>query len=364
MSQERADLNWYHKPPDYFAGRSSSAREGAAAESQQAAGPQQARAGQDHDTAAGDFTFDDFLDIINPLQHLPGISMVYRAMTGDEISPHARIIGGGLYGGGTGFVTAIANAISEEASGRDLGDNLIAAVFGEDETAPSVASSKADDSGAGQSVGRPDLMGAHVSPGPMVGSGPEPKAPAGLVGIAEAASEVTASTGPGQEAVAAQSARTGGDTGPPAATVDQGSPQDRAPGDAPAPLEGKAALAALFLDLRGPGRPAGVPAPTPAAKPQLHGRGLEPEPRAALQAASAPISAPGPGPKAPAVAPRGGLALDPSLFAGGGVSNKVPDGKAETGHPFTGQMLHGLQKYEELMTGRQVSQADIGRRED
>ncbi len=33
------------------------------------------------------FSFDDFLDIINPLQHLPVISTIYRAITHDTINP-------------------------------------------------------------------------------------------------------------------------------------------------------------------------------------------------------------------------------------------------------------------------------------
>ena len=37
-----------------------------------------------------DFTFDDFLDIINPLQHLPIVSMIYRAITGDNIGLAGR----------------------------------------------------------------------------------------------------------------------------------------------------------------------------------------------------------------------------------------------------------------------------------
>ncbi len=36
-----------------------------------------------------DFTFDDFIDIINPLQHIPILSTVYREMTGDEIQQRA-----------------------------------------------------------------------------------------------------------------------------------------------------------------------------------------------------------------------------------------------------------------------------------
>lgn len=40
-------------------------------------------------------TFGEFLDVINPLQHLPIISSIYRAATGDEISLGARLLGGG-----------------------------------------------------------------------------------------------------------------------------------------------------------------------------------------------------------------------------------------------------------------------------
>ncbi|MBT5663730.1 MAG: hypothetical protein HOJ06_00205, partial [Rhodospirillaceae bacterium] len=38
-------------------------------------------------------TFGDVLDIINPLQHIPVVSTLYRELTGDEISPGARMAG-------------------------------------------------------------------------------------------------------------------------------------------------------------------------------------------------------------------------------------------------------------------------------
>ncbi|WP_346896923.1 hypothetical protein [uncultured Roseibium sp.] len=44
------------------------------------------------------FGFKDFLDVINPLQHIPGISELYRAVTGDAISDGARYSGNALYG--------------------------------------------------------------------------------------------------------------------------------------------------------------------------------------------------------------------------------------------------------------------------
>ena len=53
-----------------------------------------------------DLTFDDFIDVINPLHHLPIVSTIYRAITGDQISVHARAMGGGLYGGPIGLLAA------------------------------------------------------------------------------------------------------------------------------------------------------------------------------------------------------------------------------------------------------------------
>jgi len=83
-------------------------------------------------TSAGDFSFDDFLDIINPLQHIPGVSTLYRAITGDEISPHARIFGGTLFGGPAGFASAAANTLFDEVTGSDIGETLIALFTGEE----------------------------------------------------------------------------------------------------------------------------------------------------------------------------------------------------------------------------------------
>ncbi|MCH7891261.1 MAG: hypothetical protein IH921_07140, partial [Gemmatimonadetes bacterium] len=85
------------------------------------------RMGDAYDAPERELSFGDFLDVINPLQHIPIVGTIYRAITGDEISPAARIFGGFLFGGPLGFVTAIANAIFEEASGQDLGETVLAA---------------------------------------------------------------------------------------------------------------------------------------------------------------------------------------------------------------------------------------------
>lgn len=74
------------------------------------------------------FTFSDFLDIINPLQHIPVVNTVYRAITGDKIDPGARLIGGGLFGGPIGLVASMVSGMVEEATGKDPGEHALAAL--------------------------------------------------------------------------------------------------------------------------------------------------------------------------------------------------------------------------------------------
>ncbi|GEM_PF-6298809 len=80
------------------------------------------------------FGFDDFLDIINPLQHLPVISNLYREFTGDELSPGARMIGGGLFGGGVGLAASVINTAIEAETGKDVGGHVMALLSGDEET--------------------------------------------------------------------------------------------------------------------------------------------------------------------------------------------------------------------------------------
>ncbi|MEP4378107.1 MAG: hypothetical protein ABJ363_03830 [Alphaproteobacteria bacterium] len=85
----------------------------------------------------GEGFFSTLLDIVNPLQHIPLVSSLYREITGDEISPSARIVGGGLFGGPIGLASASANAIFEQASGDDMLGHALA-MFS-DETGPDIA---------------------------------------------------------------------------------------------------------------------------------------------------------------------------------------------------------------------------------
>lgn len=77
------------------------------------------------------FGFEDVLDVINPLQHLPVVNLVYRGLTGDTIKPMAQIIGGGLYGGPVGAISGTVNAVIEHETGHDIAGNVLALVRGE-----------------------------------------------------------------------------------------------------------------------------------------------------------------------------------------------------------------------------------------
>jgi len=79
---------------------------------------------------ADGFGFDDFVDIINPLQHLPFVSTLYREFTGDTIAPAARTAGGALYGGPAGLVAGVANVMFEAEGGSDIGATMIAELKG------------------------------------------------------------------------------------------------------------------------------------------------------------------------------------------------------------------------------------------
>jgi hypothetical protein len=72
-----------------------------------------------------DLTFADLLDAINPLQHLPIVSIIYRAITGEKIGLAAKLVGDTLYGGGPiAFLASGVSAVFEGASGTTASDML------------------------------------------------------------------------------------------------------------------------------------------------------------------------------------------------------------------------------------------------
>lgn len=79
----------------------------------------------------GQVSFGDLIDTLNPLQHIPVVSEAYRGVTGDVISPQARIAGGALWGGPIGLVASVAS-LAIGGNGEDgIGDRIYASLFGE-----------------------------------------------------------------------------------------------------------------------------------------------------------------------------------------------------------------------------------------
>lgn len=74
----------------------------------------------------------DLIDVINPLQHIPVVSSIYRAITGDEISPAARLAGGALFGGPVGLAGAYVSGVVEDATDTSIGEIVIAALSRDD----------------------------------------------------------------------------------------------------------------------------------------------------------------------------------------------------------------------------------------
>lgn len=78
--------------------------------------------------ADDEFGFEDLVDIVNPLHHIPLVNIVYQNLTGDTIKPAGRIIGGAVFGGFVGAAAGIANVIIEEETGKDVAGNVVAMV--------------------------------------------------------------------------------------------------------------------------------------------------------------------------------------------------------------------------------------------
>jgi hypothetical protein len=78
------------------------------------------------------FSFHDFLSAMNPLQYVPIVGTIYRAITGDVVSEPVREAGSllfsGLLGGPIGLITNIATTIAEKITGIDP-EKIIAARF-------------------------------------------------------------------------------------------------------------------------------------------------------------------------------------------------------------------------------------------
>ena len=73
----------------------------------------------------------DVLDVLNPLQHIPFVSTLYRELSGDTISTASKIVGGALMGGPIGLVAAVFDTIFTQETGRGVGETALAAITGD-----------------------------------------------------------------------------------------------------------------------------------------------------------------------------------------------------------------------------------------
>ncbi|KAA0574156.1 hypothetical protein FZ983_28285 [Azospirillum sp. B21] len=271
----------------------------------------------------GDMSFWDFLDIINPLQHIPIVSTVYREITGDTIQPSMRVMGDILYGGVIGGMASIANAVIEQSTGKDVGDTVMASLGFGDGDHPATPTAVADASGGPAKSGSPaDPSGKQPS------KAAEGAPPAGGLAAALAASP----TAPSAASVANSPMATGQPV------------KLSAPAPAAAPAPATEASPALVAQLAGGGavpHPSKMPArDTPLASSALakHSvpRNAAPVPGSVMAAARAAGAAPANGNQGAPVQPANAAPGD----APAGPAPVPPDMLSET-------MMRNLAKYEQ-----------------
>lgn len=90
----------------------------------------------------GKFGWDDVLDLINPLQHIPLVNIAYRHFTGDQENGSAELLGAIPFGP-LGALSAIADLAIKSTTGKDIGENAIAMITGDhDSSAENLAQAK------------------------------------------------------------------------------------------------------------------------------------------------------------------------------------------------------------------------------
>jgi hypothetical protein len=115
----------------------------------------------------------DVLDLINPLQHIPFVSALYREVTGDTIRPDVKLAGSTVLGGVFGFVSTLADVIFEQETGKDIGATVFAALEGEEDAAKEQAlaqNTEAETRNSVTALNTPALPANH--PFALIGSNP------------------------------------------------------------------------------------------------------------------------------------------------------------------------------------------------
>ena len=132
-------------------------------------------------------TFADFLDVINPLQHLPIISHIYRAITGEKIGLAAKLAGDALYGGPVGLLSSGITAALESGAGKTTGEMI--AEVAQDIFGPSSPKGDGDAQAAPQEARARDFERAHEDDLAMAQMAMTPAAPVAAPQLAAIAPE-------------------------------------------------------------------------------------------------------------------------------------------------------------------------------
>ena len=111
-------------------------------------------------------TWQDALDMVNPLQQIPLVGDIYRTLSGDKISGLARVAGGFLWGGfAGGFSAAVTAAYAEANNDQSPSEQMVAALFG------------TDDAPAPPEAAPPTMLAAVTPETPAAAPSPTPSAP-------------------------------------------------------------------------------------------------------------------------------------------------------------------------------------------
>ena len=76
-------------------------------------------------SADGKSFFENMLDIVNPLEHLPIVSTIYHAITGNQSGDLEKMAGDTLYGGPMGLASSVADIAFEKITGKSFGDTVM-----------------------------------------------------------------------------------------------------------------------------------------------------------------------------------------------------------------------------------------------
>src|SRR5262249_43389550 len=91
----------------------------------------------------GAFGFHDLLDIVNPLQHIPVLSTIYRRLTGDVPGNVAELAGDTLFGGPIGLGAGLFSLAFKEETGQEPGEMALGLLAGDTAADTATATAKA-----------------------------------------------------------------------------------------------------------------------------------------------------------------------------------------------------------------------------